>query len=131
MKTEIKVYNIKEFVRKNVSGELDLEKSMEFARQLGGIAMVHHEHNILIDMRDTTISHVSITDLMQLTLEIVGFIPDFNNKIANVLPDNEERLHVARQFHSCMTLKGFSYEIFTDFEKAIEWLAETSPANQT
>jgi len=43
-----------------------------------------------------------------------------------VVPDNEKRLHIAKQFRSCMLLKGFSYEIFTDFERAIEWLSETS-----
>ena len=129
MKTEIKVYNIKDFVRKNVSGELNLDKSMSLARQFAGIASLRSDHNILIDMRDTTVSNVSITDAMKITLEIANHIPDFKNKIANVIPDNEERLRIARRFHSCMTLKGFSYEVFTDFEKAIEWLSETSLTN--
>ena len=129
MKTEIKIYNIKDFVRKNVSGELDLDKSMDLARQFASIASLRSDHNILIDMRDTTVSSVSITDVMKIALEIANHIPDFKNKIANVIPDNEERLRIARQFHSCLNLKGFSYEVFTDFEKAIEWLSETSLTN--
>ena len=129
MKTEIKVYNIKDFVRKNISGELNLDKSMALARQFAGIASLRSNHNILIDMRDTTVSSVSITDIMKITLEIANHIPDFKNKIANVIPDNEERLRIARRFHSCMNLKGFSYEVFTDFEKAIEWLSETTLTN--
>ena len=126
MKTEIKIYNIKEFVRKNVSGELDLDKSMHLVRQIASIASLHPHHNILIDMRDTTFSSISIIDLMKLTLEFTEYLPDFKNRIASVIPDNEERLRIARQFHSCMLLKGFSYGVFTDFEKTIEWLAETS-----
>jgi hypothetical protein len=129
MKTEIKIYNIKEFVRKNVSGELDLDKSMALARQFASIASLRPDNNILIDMRDTTVSSISITDVMKVTLEIANHLPDFKNKIANVIPANEERLRIARRFHSCMILKGFSCEIFTDFEKAIEWLSETSLAN--
>jgi hypothetical protein len=129
VKTEIKIYNIKEFVRKNVSGELDLDKSMALARQFASIASLRPDNNILIDMRDTTVSSISITDVMKVTLEIANHLPDFKNKIANVIPANEERLRIARRFHSCMILKGFSYEIFTDFEKAIEWLSETSLVN--
>ncbi len=129
MKTEIKVYNIKDFVRKNVSGELNLDESMALARQFASIASLRSDHNILIDMRDTTVSSVSITDVMKITLEIANHIPGFKNKIANVIPDNEERLRIARRFHSCMALKGFSYEVFTDFEKAIEWLSDTSLIN--
>ena len=129
MKTEIKFYNIKDFVRKNVSGELNLDESMALARQFASIASLRSDHNILIDMRDTTVSSVSITDVMKIALELANHIPDFKNKIANVIPDNEERLRIARRFHSCMNLKGFSYEVFSDFEKAIEWLSETSLTN--
>jgi hypothetical protein len=126
VKTEIKSYNIKSFIRKNVSGELDLDESMTLAKQFSTIASLHSDHNILIDMRDTTVPSVKIADLMKLTLEIADHIPDFKNKIANVIPKDEERMLMARQFHSCMVLKGFSYEVFTDFEKALEWLSETS-----
>jgi hypothetical protein len=124
--TEIKIYNIKSFIRKNVSGELDMDKSMALAKQFSNIAAVHSDHNILVDMRDTTISGANIAGLMKLTLEIASHIPDFKNKIASVIPESEERLRIARQFHSCMVLKGFSYEVFTDFEKALEWLSDTS-----
>ena len=131
MKTEIKVYSIKDFVRKNVSGDLDLDKSMALARQFASIASLRADHNILIDMRDTTVPNACITDVMKITLEIANHIPDFKNKIANVIPNNEERLSIAKRFHSCMVLKGFSYEVFTEFEKAIEWLSDTHPTNRT
>jgi hypothetical protein len=126
MKSDIKIYNIKSFVRKNVSGGLDLEKSLELAKNLARIASLHANHNILIDMRDTTVANVKITELMQITLEIANNIPDFKNKIVSVIPDNEKRLQTAKQFQSCMTLKGFNFEIFTDFEKALDWLSDTS-----
>ncbi len=125
MNTEIKVYKIKDFIRKTVSGEIDIDKSMSLARQFTDIAYLHPDHNVLIDMRDSVIKDASITDMMKISFEIANSLPDFKNKIANVIPHNEERLRIAKQFHSCMVLKGFSYEIFTDFEKAIEWLSET------
>lgn len=129
MDAEIKFYNIKDFVRKNVSGDFDLDKSLELARKIAGVALLNANHNILVDMRDTTMSNMSIVDLMKVSLEIAGYIPDFKNKIASLIPDDEERVHQARQFQSCMILKGFSYEMFTAFEDAIEWLSDTSPTH--
>ena len=126
MKTEIKTYKINDFIKKNVSGELAFDKSMAFARKFASIACLQPDHKILIDVRDTTVSSLSIIDVMKITVEIADNIPDFRNKIACVIPDNEERLHIARQFHSCLVLKGFSYDVFNDFEKAIEWLSDTS-----
>ena len=102
MKAEIKSYSIKDFVRKNVSGELDLEKSLKLAKAFAKIASLHTAHNILIDMRDTTISSVKITDLMKVSLEIANNLPGFNNKIVSVIPVNEERRHIAKQFQSCI-----------------------------
>ena len=128
MKTEIKIYKIKDFVKKTVSGEIDMNKSMSLVKQFADIAYLHPGHNILVDMRDTVVTSANITDMMKISLEFVNSLPDFKNKIANVIPDNEERLRTARQFHSCMVLKGFSYEIFTDFENALEWLSDTTLA---
>lgn len=126
MKTDVKIYNVKDFIRKTVSGEIDLEKSMQLAKDFADIAYLHNNHNLLLDMRDTTISDINMTDLMKVVLKITSHLHDFKNKIANVIPDNQERLQIARQFQSCMVLKGFSYEIFTDFEEALDWLSETT-----
>jgi len=107
-----------------------MDKSMQIAKEFANIAYLHTDHNILIDARDTTTANTKITDLMQITLEIANNLPDFKNKIANVIPDNEDRLRIAKQFQSCMILKGFSYEVFTDFEKALDWLSDTKVLKQ-
>ena len=126
MRTEVKVYKIRDFVRKTVSGEIDMTQSMSLVRQFSEIACLHPEHNILVDMRDSELSGANIVDMMKISFELAKALPDFKNKIANVIPHNEERMRIARQFHSCMVLKGFAYEVFTDFEKALEWLSDVS-----
>lgn len=125
MQIEVKIFNINEIVRKTVSGDLDVEQSMQIARDTAAIAFLHKNHNILMDLRKTSVKQASLSDLMKIALEIVNGIPDFQNKIASLIPDDPERVTIARQFKSCLILKGFQYEIFTDFEKAIEWLSET------
>lgn len=126
MKTDVKIYNVKDFFRETVSGEVDLEKSLQLAKDFADIACLHNNHNLLPDMRDATISDINMTDLMKVVLKITSHLHDFKNKIAKVIPDNQERLQIARLFQSCMVLKGFSYEIFTDSEEALDWLSETT-----
>ena len=46
------------------------------------------------------------------------------NKIANVIPGDEDRVSLAKKFEACMKIKKFQYKIFTDFEDAIEWLSD-------
>ena len=80
MKTEIKIYKIKDFVRKTVSGEIDMNKSMAFVKQFADIAYVHPDHNILLDMRDTEVTNANITDMMKISLEFANSLPDFKNQ---------------------------------------------------
>lgn len=120
------LYETKGFIGKSVSGDVDVYESVVLARQLAGISFLHPNHSILIDMRETTIPNLCIGDIMKICAEFVTHLPDFKNKIADVVPENEDRLRIAKQFRSCLVLKGFSYEVFTDREKAIEWLSDIS-----
>jgi hypothetical protein len=38
---------------------------------------------------------------------------------------------IANRFKACMDIQGFEYEIFTDYESAIEWLSQTEDIGQT
>jgi hypothetical protein len=92
-------------------------------------AGLHTDHNILIDLRETTVSAPSIEDIMKIALEFGTYVPSFKNKIANLIPDDPERMIIANRFKACMDIQGFEYEIFTDYESAIEWLSKTEDIN--
>jgi hypothetical protein len=62
--------------------------------------------------------------VLQLALEMARYGSFFKGKIANVVPDDEKRLTIARQFKASMHLQGFHYEIFTNFEDAMNWLSD-------
>jgi len=68
MLSGIKVYNVKEFIRKTETGNVDLKRSKQIVRDLANAAGSHADHNILIDMRETTISVATIEDVMKVTL---------------------------------------------------------------
>lgn len=121
-----KIYKVKDFIRKTETGNIDLERSKKIVRELARVSGLRSDHNILIDLRETTISPAaSIEDIMKVALEFGNYVSNFKNKIANIIPDDPERAEIASRFKSCMVFQGFEYEVFTDYESAIEWLSQT------
>ena len=132
MLSGIKIYNVKDFIRKTETGNIDLERSKKIVRELAMAAGLHANHNILIDLRETTVSAAaSIGDMMKIALEFGTYISSFKNKIANIIPDDSKRMIIANRFKACMDIQGFEYEIFTDYESAIEWLSKTKEIEKT
>jgi len=83
----------------------------------------------LIDLRETTIAITSMVDVLELAMYMAHHRSLLANKIANLIPDDRERLVVAERLRACLQIEGFDYDVFTDFESAIEWLSETSKPN--
>ena len=132
MLSGIKIYKIKDFIRKTETGNIDFERSKKIVKELAMAAGLHMGHNILVDLRETTISTAaSIEDIMKIALEFGNYVSSFKNKIANIVPDDPERMKIASRFKACMDIQGFEYEIFTDYESAIEWLSQTRDIGQT
>ena len=132
MLSGIKIYKVNDFIRKTEIGNIDLERSKKIVRELAMAAGLHANHNILVDLRETTVSAAaSIEDTMKVALEFGTYISSFKNKIANIVPDDPKRMMVANRFKACMDIQGFEYEIFTDYESAIEWLSITKDLSQT
>jgi hypothetical protein len=132
MLSGIKVYKVKDFIRKTETGNIDRKRSKQIVRELAMAAGSHTDNNILIDLRETTVSAAeSIEDIMKIALEFGSYASSFKNKIANIIPDDEKRMMIANRFKACMDIQGFEYEIFTDYESAIEWLSQTEDIDQT
>ena len=130
MVSGIKVYNVKDFVRTTQTGNIDLKRSKQLVRELVKVAGSHADHNILIDLRETTVSVSNIVDILEVAREFGSSVSSFKNKIANIVPDDHERMVIAHRFKACMDMQGFEYEIFNDYESAIEWLSETEDIDQ-
>ena len=131
MLSGLKIYKVKDFLRKTETGNIDLKRSKQIVKELAMVAGLHTNHNILIDLRVTSVSVANIEDIMKVALEFGSYISSFKNKIANIVPDDSERLKIANRFKACMDIQGFEYEIFTDYESAIEWLSQTEDIDQT
>ena len=124
MECSIKLYKINDFIRKNEAGELDLEKSMGLVQELAAAVFVNPESNILVDLRDTTTKTASMRDILKVTIELGNYRSIFKNKFASIIPDDPERLEIAKQFKASLDLQGFDFKFFTSHDDAIEWFSD-------
>jgi hypothetical protein len=125
MSSGIKIYKIKDFIRKDESGELNRDRVKEIILEIGAAAAFHPDHNMLIDFRETTIScDVNMTDIMKSAMELSTFKDVLRNKIANIIPRDKDRVSIAEKAEAAIRLGGIEYKFFTDFEAAIEWLSD-------
>jgi len=100
----IKIYNVNDFIRKTETGNIDLKRSKKIVRELAVAAGSHTDHNILIDLRETSVSAASIEDIMKIALEFGTYISSFKNKIANIIPDDQKRMIIANRLKACMDI---------------------------
>jgi hypothetical protein len=121
----IKIYKIRDFIRKGESGELNRDRVKEIILEIGAAAAFHPDHNMLIDFREPTISYdVNMTDIMKSAMELSTFKGVLRNKIANIIPKDKDRVSIAEKAEAAIRLGGIEYKFFTDFEAAIEWLSD-------
>ena len=123
MSIGIKVYQTRDFVRKNAQGTIDLERSLEEVRQLAQATHYFQDHNILLDLRETVVDG-DRADTLRVAAAFAQYFKSFRNKIAVIIPDSEERMAKAEFMRTCMHLQGFQWEFFMAYEDAIDWLSE-------
>lgn len=124
MSSDVKIYKLKDFIRKTETGDLSYDRIVEIIHEISMVACLFDNHNILLDLRKTEISITSMCEVMKVATELAQFKNVLKNKIASVIPDDVNRIAVAEKAETSFQIKGFQYRYFTDFEDAIEWLSE-------
>ena len=130
MSSDVKIYRLKDFIRKTESGDLSYDRIIEIVNEIAAIASFHSDHNVLLDFRETTVSIESMYEIMKIAMELSKITTLLRNKIANVIPSDTERIALAKKFEAALQLKGLQYKFFTDFENAIDWLSEKTDLTQ-
>ena len=123
MPSKVKVYRIRDFIRMTKSGVLDLDRSISLIRELAVEANYFKDHNVLLDFRETKLN-ASHKDIIKISLEFAQYHKVLQNKIAVLIPNNEDRIKLASLLKTSMDYQGFAFNHFFNFEKAIEWLAD-------
>jgi hypothetical protein len=122
MSTEYKIYKIDDFIRKTPKGEHDYDKSMKLVREIAGTAEFYHDHNLLVDLRQT-VPLRDFGDVLTVAIEFTKYKDTFQNKVAFVIPNTPDRIKRAKFFIAALGEVKFKVDYFTEFEKAIEWFS--------
>jgi hypothetical protein len=127
MPSDMKIYTMRDFIRKNEAGGLSKQRIREILGELAAVAARYPEHNILLDFRETKVSDVTMVDILRTAMEVEKFKHALKNKVANVVPNDQDRVSIARKAEAAIQYKAvIDYKFFTDFEEAIDWLSDIS-----
>ncbi len=125
MLAKIKIYKIRDFIRYTETGIFDVDRSLKLVREIATAANFLTEHHILADLSDTDVQ-MDHSDTLAVATEFVRRMEGFQNKIAVLIPNTEERLEIAKRFKMMVGQQGFQFKQFFDFEEAMEWLSEVT-----
>lgn len=125
MTTNLKIDKDKKIIQGAESNLLDTDQCIKLARELSLAADRHKGYNILMDFRET-VTGPEMHDLMAITSACSRLRKGFDNKIAFLIPNTEERVQYAKLFRTCMVAQGFRLKHFFDRESALEWFSEKS-----
>ena len=120
MAVEVKIIPIKEFLRSDVSGNLDLERSLGLLRKLVEECKNHNLDRILIDTREAT-SNASMLDVWTVAKKLTHSGLRARVAVVNRPKDDFDR---GAFLELCAVNRGYELKAFRDFEAAFTWLNE-------
>ena len=124
MAVEVKIIPIKEFLRSDVSGNLNLEKSLSLLRKLVEECKTRNVDRILIDTREAT-SNASMLDVWTLAKKLTLSGLTARIAVVNRPKDDFDR---GAFLELCAVNRGYELKAFRDFEAAFTWLNEDQPS---
>ena len=127
MAVDVRIIPIKEFLRSDVSGNLDLERSLTILRSLVEECKNHKVDRILIDTREAT-SNASMLDVWTLARKLTYSGLRARLAVVNRPKDGFDR---GAFLELCAMNRGYELKAFRDFEAAFTWLnAGSHPLHQ-
>ena len=120
MSYDMRVIPISEFLRTDVSGEIDLQATRAVLKELLDICSRSNIYYILIDGREAS-SRSSTVDVWTLANDLgsLGMSPQHRIAILNRPKDDFDR---GAFLEMCATNRGYQLRAFRDFENAFTWL---------
>jgi hypothetical protein len=125
MSYDMRVIPISEFLRTDVSGEIDLQASRAILKQLLDNCARNNIHHILIDTREAS-SRASTVDVWTLANDLGSLGMGTEDRIA-ILNRPKDDFDRGAFLELCATNRGYQLRAFRDFESAFTWLTSEEP----
>lgn len=109
-----------------VSGSLDRDILMNLLAQLRIISSNNRGCNLLFDLRATSLesSQMDMYRVIDVVSAILEIKDHLGEKIAHVVPEQEDRVVHAEDIGSVAKIRGLNYRVFTDLVRARKWLIQ-------
>jgi hypothetical protein len=124
MNQNIKELKLQDICKEIQSGNLDYRLAMKMINSLVNAFNTYSDMNLLIDQRETSISSKNLNEVLEVLESMSSMNVSFANKVANVVPNDQSRLRLASLVKTVLNLAGNKYEVFTDYDAALRWLAD-------
>lgn len=128
MAFDVRVIPIREFMKTNITGEIDLNASREMLSQLMAACKKEHMSRILIDSREAS-SQSTMLDVWTLAKDLGSLGVSHENRVA-VLNRPKDNFDRAAFLELCATNRGYQIKAFREFEQAFAWLTSDQPSSE-
>ena len=124
MTCDVRVIPVREFMKTQISGEVDLNASRNMLCELMAFAKREQMSRLLIDCREAS-SGSSVLDLWTLAKDLgsLGLSPQHRVALLNRPKDEFDR---GAFLELCAGNRGFQIKAFREFEAAVAWLTSDS-----
>jgi len=128
MAYDVRVIPIREFMKTDIAGEIDLNASRGMLSELMEACKRQKMTRILIDCREAS-SHSTVLDVWTLARDLGALGVTLENRLA-VLTRPKDNFDRAAFLELCATNRGYQLRAFREFEKAFAWLTSEQPFSE-
>jgi hypothetical protein len=129
MAYDVRVIPIREFMKSNITGEIDLHASRDMLHRLMDVCKRENMTRILIDSREA-ISHATVTDVFALASDLGSLGLTLQNRVA-ILNRPKDDFDRAAFLELCAGNRGYQIRAFREFEDAFTWLVSEQPSSES
>jgi hypothetical protein len=119
----IRVISVKDFVRTDVTGNIDLAASKQILKEIASVCTPDANHHVLIDYRKAH-TRLTLTEVFQMASSLSEIGLGIHNRLAILAPPVVD-FDRAGFFETVARNRGFQVRAFRDFEQAFDWLTQS------
>jgi hypothetical protein len=127
MAYDVRVIPIREFMKTDIKGELDVAASRDMLAKIMAACKREKMTRILIDTREAS-SHSTLTEVWTLARDLGALGVTHENRVA-ILNRPKDGFDRGAFLELCATNRGYQLRAFREFELAFAWLTSEQPTD--
>ena len=128
MAFDIRVIPIREFMKTDLKGELDVAATRDVLSKIMAACKREKMSRILIDCREAS-THSTLTDVWTLARDLGALGVTHENRVA-IVNRPKDGFDRGAFLELCATNRGYQLRAFREFELAFSWLTSEQPLTE-